>query len=141
MAAELLRVVRPGGIVASASWTPSSFFGRLLRLLGAERPALAGLGDVRAWGTPAGFRRLFRAAEAIRFRRAQVWLRSESPEAFAAYLDRFFGPLAAARARRNAAERTALHAATVRLLTPAHPHGDDLLLPVPFLIGVARRPH
>ena len=42
-AAELLRVVRPGGTIALASWTPGGFIGGLLRTVGAHVPPPAGL--------------------------------------------------------------------------------------------------
>src|ERR1700752_5414674 len=34
VAAELKRVCRPGGLIAMANWTPTGFFGRMLRLNG-----------------------------------------------------------------------------------------------------------
>jgi len=50
-AAELLRVVRPGGRIGLASWTPESFIGRLFRLLGSFLPPPAGLRSPMEWGT------------------------------------------------------------------------------------------
>ena len=38
-AAEMLRVCRPGGTIALASWTPDGFIGELFRTIGAARPA------------------------------------------------------------------------------------------------------
>jgi len=37
-AAEMLRVCRPGGIVAMANWTPDGFIGQLFRTLGRHLP-------------------------------------------------------------------------------------------------------
>ena len=40
-AAELVRVCRPGGTIALASWTPDGFIGELFRTVGAARAAAA----------------------------------------------------------------------------------------------------
>src|SRR5262245_57326232 len=44
-AAELVRVCRPGGTIALANWTPSSFIGEMLKVVGKhlQSPAPAGL--------------------------------------------------------------------------------------------------
>jgi hypothetical protein len=49
-AAELLRVTAPGGRIALANWTPSSFVGQMLRTLGAYVQPAAGTPSPLEWG-------------------------------------------------------------------------------------------
>jgi SAM-dependent methyltransferase len=50
-ASEMLRVVRPGGRIALANWTPGSFIGEMFRTTAAYVPAPAGLASPLLWGT------------------------------------------------------------------------------------------
>jgi SAM-dependent methyltransferase len=50
-AAELLRVCRPGGTIALANWTPSSFVGGMFRTVAAHVPQPAGVRPPGLWGT------------------------------------------------------------------------------------------
>ena len=50
-AAELARVVRPGGTIALASWTPDGFVGAMFRTVAAHVPPPAGLASPMLWGT------------------------------------------------------------------------------------------
>lgn len=49
-AAELVRVCRPGGTIALASWTPEGFIGETFRLFGKYIPPAAGLAPPIRWG-------------------------------------------------------------------------------------------
>src|SRR4051794_11361404 len=57
-AAELLRVTRPGGTIALASWTPGGFIGGLFRTVGAHCPPPAGVQSPLLWGTEGHLRDL-----------------------------------------------------------------------------------
>lgn len=57
-AAELLRVCRPGGIIALANWTPDGFLGELFRVTRRHVAAPAGAPDPMRWGTEEGIREL-----------------------------------------------------------------------------------
>ena len=50
-AAELLRVVRPGGRIAMANWTPMGFIGEMLKMTQHYAPAPAGTLSPLQWGT------------------------------------------------------------------------------------------
>lgn len=39
VAAELIRVCRPGGVIATANWTPTGFNGQMLEIIAAYKPA------------------------------------------------------------------------------------------------------
>ena len=58
-AAELLRVVRPGGRIGLANWTPEGFIGRLFKVIGAHVPPPPGLTPPSLWGTDLHVRTLF----------------------------------------------------------------------------------
>jgi ubiquinone/menaquinone biosynthesis C-methylase UbiE len=49
-ASELLRVVRPGGRIAMANWTPTSFIGEMLRTTSRFSPPAAGVPSPLLWG-------------------------------------------------------------------------------------------
>jgi SAM-dependent methyltransferase len=49
-AAELLRVVRPGGRIAMANWTPGGFIGQMLRTVVGFVPPPSGTPSVLQWG-------------------------------------------------------------------------------------------
>jgi SAM-dependent methyltransferase len=51
-AAELVRVCRPGGTIALASWTPSGFIGELLLLVSRYAPPPPGVRAPIEWGDP-----------------------------------------------------------------------------------------
>jgi ubiquinone/menaquinone biosynthesis C-methylase UbiE len=50
-ASELLRVVRPGGRIAMANWTPTSFIGEMLQTTSRYAPPAAGVPSPLLWGT------------------------------------------------------------------------------------------
>jgi SAM-dependent methyltransferase len=50
-AAELLRVCRPGGTIALANWTPSSFVGGMFKTVAGHVPQPAGVRPPGLWGT------------------------------------------------------------------------------------------
>ena len=51
VAGEIVRVTRPGGTVALASWTPDGFIGEMFRVLTSHVPAPTGVASPMLWGT------------------------------------------------------------------------------------------
>lgn len=51
VASELLRVVRPGGRIVMANWTPTSFIGEMLKVTSRYAPPAAGIPSPLLWGT------------------------------------------------------------------------------------------
>jgi hypothetical protein len=83
-AAELVRVCRPGGRIGLTNWTPDSFVGQMLKIVGRYVPPPAGLRSPVEWGTRARVTELLGAAMrtvelrertfVFRYRSAAAWL-------------------------------------------------------------------
>ena len=71
---EMLRVVRPGGRIGLANWTPQGFIGRLFKVIGAHVPPPAGLKSPALWGTEAHLAELFGARPRTSLRTAALQL-------------------------------------------------------------------
>lgn len=70
---ELIRVVRPGGRIGLANWTPEGFIGRLFKIVGAYVPPPKGLQSPVLWGTEPHIVELFGPhAERIRCERIVI---------------------------------------------------------------------
>lgn len=87
-AAEILRVLRPGGRVVIASWTPDGDSARLLRLVGRHLPPPPGDPPV-LWGDEEHVQRLFPGAVC---EHAFVHFRFETSEEAADFYIENFGP-------------------------------------------------
>ena len=116
-AAELLRVCRPGGTIALASWTPDGFIGELFRTVAAHVPPPAGLQSPMLWGTEAHLRELF--GEGIcsleTEQRTFTW-RFRSADEFVSFFRTWYGPtLKAFAALEGTAAQDALEADLVAL--------------------------
>jgi ubiquinone/menaquinone biosynthesis C-methylase UbiE len=115
-AAELLRVTRPGGTIALASWTPDGFIGDLFRTTAAHVPPPAGVPSPMLWGTEAHLRELLgdglcslEVAE-----RTFTW-RFRSPEEFVAFFRTWYGPTVKAFGALEGDARDALERDLVEL--------------------------
>jgi len=108
-AAELLRVCRPGGTIALASWTPDGFIGELFRTVSAHVPPPAGVPSPMLWGTEAHLRELL--GEGIASlevaERTFTW-RFPSAEHFVTFFRLWYGPTLKAFAALEGKARDAL---------------------------------
>ena len=59
VAREMLRMLRSGGRIGMANWTPAGFIGRLFKVIGAHVPPPAGLQSPALWGTESHLVELF----------------------------------------------------------------------------------
>jgi ubiquinone/menaquinone biosynthesis C-methylase UbiE len=92
-AAELVRVTRPGGTIALASWTPDGFIGQLFKTVAGHVPPPAGLRSPMLWGTEEHLRALFGdAISSLEVAERTFTFRFESPEELVDFFRRWYGP-------------------------------------------------
>ncbi|MGZ8695368.1 MAG: class I SAM-dependent methyltransferase [Gaiellaceae bacterium] len=111
-AAELVRVVKPGGTIAIAAWTPNGFIGELFKTTAKHVPPPAGVQSPLLWGTEAHLHGLF--GDSIASLRAQERVftyRLRAAEEFCELFRRWYGPtLKAFEALETDEARAALQA-------------------------------
>lgn len=91
-ARELARVVKPGGKIGLANWTPQGFIGQLLATVGRHVPPPAGVASPIAWGIDARIHELFPTARSMHIARREFVMRYLSTEHFIDTFRRFYGP-------------------------------------------------
>jgi SAM-dependent methyltransferase len=143
-AAELLRVCRPGGVVAVAAWTPEGMNGQLFATIGRHMPPPPeGFKPPILWGVEDAVRALFAdAAEVTCERRpATDSARAESAEAWVAYTERVLGPtIMAKRALEPQGTWGQARADLLALYERANEAADGTFLAHPeYLLTVARK--
>jgi SAM-dependent methyltransferase len=91
-AREVARVVKPGGKIGLANWTPNGFIGQLLATVGRHVPPPAGVASPIAWGIEARIHELFEGTRSIHMARREFVLRYLSAGHFIDTFRRFYGP-------------------------------------------------
>lgn len=134
-AGELIRVVRSGGRIALANWTPEGFLGDLFRLIGRYVPPPQGLASPMRWGTEPGIVELFGpAATDIRCEHRHYTFRYRSAAHWVDVFQRFYGPIHKAYAVLDADRQAQLTEDLVALLEGMNIGGpDSLVVPGEYL--------
>jgi SAM-dependent methyltransferase len=140
-AAELLRVVKPGGRIGLASWTPEGFIGDMFKVVGSFVPPPAGLSSPMAWGSEPRVVELFGpGASDIRTERKMCVFRYASPEHWVDYFRTYYGPTHKAFAALDGSRQLAFHAALTTLAQKANRSSrGSLVLPAEYLEVVITR--
>lgn len=140
-AQQLLRVVRPGGRIGMANWTPQGFVGQVLRLVGTYRPSPAGLRSPLLWGTEPHLVELFGAQAAkLQCERRDFVFRYRSPAHWLQFFRDFYGPVHKAFAALDAPAQTALERDLGALLERSNIAGrGSLVIPGEYLEVVVTR--
>lgn len=131
-ASEMMRVVRPGGRIGIANWTPDGFIGNLFKTVGKFVPPPAGLTPPPRWGTEDYLRQLF-GNNAASYGSTAHWL-----QVFRDY----YGPVHKAFNALDPAGQQALQDEILALLERFNVSGDDsLVVPAEYLEAViVKRP-
>jgi SAM-dependent methyltransferase len=141
-AAELLRVCRPGGTIALASWCPDSFIGGLFRTTARHVPQPAGLQPPGLWGTEDHVTSLLGGGVTeLRIERRTYTWRFSSPQALVDLFREYYGPTLKAFAALDDAGQDALYADLVKLVSESDRlTGEDAVaVPADYLEVVAKR--
>jgi ubiquinone/menaquinone biosynthesis C-methylase UbiE len=140
-AAELLRVCRPGGTIALASWTPDGFVGELFRTVGAHVPPPAGVAAPMLWGSASYLRRLLGDGIAsLEVTERTFTFRFPSAEDFVTFFRRWYGPTLKAFAALEGDASEALELDLIALADRFDRLGSDAIaIPATYLEAVATR--
>jgi ubiquinone/menaquinone biosynthesis C-methylase UbiE len=133
-AGELLRVVRDGGRIALANWTPEGFIGQLFKTLGKHVAPPAGLAAPTLWGTEAHLNALFGAAGHIQAVRKFFHFRYASAAHWLQVFRDYYGPTHKAFAALDDSGRQALTGDITGLLERCNAAGPaSLVVPSEYL--------
>lgn len=137
-AREMLRVVRRGGRIGMANWTPEGFIGRLFKLIGGRLPPPAGVRSPALWGTESRIVELFGAgAEDIRCVRREFNFRYRSPAHWLQVFRDYYGPTHKAFAALDDSAQAGLAADITALLEELNVAGErSLVVPAEYLEAV-----
>jgi ubiquinone/menaquinone biosynthesis C-methylase UbiE len=140
-AREMLRVVRSGGRVGLANWTPEGFIGQLFKVIGTYIPAPAGLKSPALWGTEPHIVELFGTQAAdIRTVRKNFNFRYRSAAHWIQIFRDFYGPTHKAFAALDPAGQDALANDISALLNRCNIAGpSSLVVPAEYLEVVIER--
>ena len=134
-AGEMLRVVREGGRIGLANWTPEGFIGQLFKMVGSYVPPPAGLKSPALWGTEPHIVTLFGSkASDIRCARKHFNFRYRSSAHWIQVFREFYGPTLKAFAALDAVKQVALERDITNLLERFNRAGkDSLVVPGEYL--------
>jgi SAM-dependent methyltransferase len=138
---ELARVVRPGGRIGLANWTPDSLIGRMFKVLGRYVPPPAGVQPPSLWGTEAHLRTLFGdAAAAVQATPRHFVFRYRSAVHFIDVFRTWYGPVNKAFAAQTPDKAQALAGELTELLEGLNRAGPRwLVVPSEYLEVVVTR--
>jgi len=139
---ELVRVVRPGGKIALASWTPSSLVGQMFKVIAKWAPPPVGMRSPMLWGTREHLGHLFGDRVAwISLTERHYVMRYHSPEHFSEWFRRFYGPITRLAGNLSLEDRERFAADLAEVVRPFNEATDGTLVaPSEYLeaVGVVR---
>jgi SAM-dependent methyltransferase len=128
-AGEMLRVLRGGGRIGLANWTPEGFIGRLFKVIGGYVPPPAGLKSPALWGTEPHLVELFgKKATKIRCERRCFNFRYRSAAHWVQVFRDFYGPTHKAFAAIDAPAQLAMERDITALLEQMNTAGSSSMV-------------
>lgn len=116
-AAELVRVSKPGGTIALASWTPDGFVGELFRTVASHVPPPAGVRSPMLWGTESHLRDILgEGIRSLELEERAFTFRFRSAEELVEFFRTWYGPTLRAFAALEGEARQALEDDLVALV-------------------------
>ena len=140
-AGEMLRVLRPGGRIGMANWTPGGFIGQLFQAIGKYVPPPAGVTSPARWGEEAYLRDLFGSAAAqVQVQHKHFNFRYASSAHWLQVFRDYYGPVHKAFAALDKAGAQALQQELSKLLEHANVAGPHtLVVPAEYLEVIIRK--
>ncbi|MEM1005709.1 MAG: class I SAM-dependent methyltransferase [Pseudomonadota bacterium] len=127
-AEELQRVVKSGGKIGMANWTPDSFIGLLFKIIGKHVPPPAGVNSPAMWGNRTWIDETFgEDCDVVSFQRKNFMFRYRSAEHFLEYFRTFYGPMQKAFEALDTAGQAALQDDILGLVAKFDISTDDTL--------------
>jgi ubiquinone/menaquinone biosynthesis C-methylase UbiE len=141
-AAELFRVVRSGGTVGMANWTPQGYLGRQIDIASGYGPPPEAIPSPLAWGEPEVVReRLGELAVSVELQPRMAPTRFDSKQAAREFQERYNGPLIALRNTLPPERYAALMTDLDQLVDQFNRATDGTVaIDVEYLLVVARKP-
>jgi ubiquinone/menaquinone biosynthesis C-methylase UbiE len=140
-AAELLRVVKPGGRIGMANWTPEGSVGQMFKTISKHAPPPAGVDSPLLWGTEERLRELFGdSVSDLQIERRVSRQPFRSVEHYIDYFRTYFGPTQTAYERVGSEGEAALTTDLQTFLESANTAGDRaMVLEAEYLQVIATR--
>jgi ubiquinone/menaquinone biosynthesis C-methylase UbiE len=126
-ATELSRVVRKGGRIGLANWTPDGFIGQLFKIIGKHVAPPVGIKSPALWGTEGRLGELFRGHQ-LKTSKQIFSFRYKSPRHWLEIFKTYYGPTNRAFAALDSAGQAALEAEIIELLERMNRGGKDTLI-------------
>ena len=137
---ELLRVCRPGGVIAMTNWTPGGFIGQVFKTIGAYVPPPPGVTSPAMWGTEPYLRTILgEGISALRSQTRTFTFRYGSPQHFLEFLRTNYGPMLKAFEILDDAGREALAGDLLALMSATNTATGTLAIRSEYLEVVAIR--
>ena len=140
-ASEMLRVVKSGGKIGLASWTPEGFIGQVFKSIGRHLPPPPGARSPALWGTRARIAELFGLhAASITTAQRHFVFRYRSPAHWLEVFRNYYGPLLKAFAALEPASRAELERDLIALIERFNRARDgSMVAPAEYLEVVVTR--
>jgi SAM-dependent methyltransferase len=126
VAAELMRVCKPGGLIAMANWTSEGFVGKTFQVTSKMVPPPPGVPPPVLWGNEQTVRQRFaKGISSLRLtRQSMEFLYPFPPKETVAFFRQYFGPTRMAFSRLDQAGQAALAAQLEALWTEYNTAND-----------------